>query len=183
MTKCKFVFYVLAFLMAICLVMLMFYGIDFAMKEIGYDSNMAGAPVILGTTIAVVTLCKGLYEYQGHQKRQRIQYLIDFGKKYTENKDIVEVVEFLEELEDNNTEGQAPDIHKVEMYMRFFEELQLLIEKKAINKKDTHYLFGHYTTILKKEWESYWPDLGYNETYWKAFRAFADEAEKIKNKK
>ena len=114
-----------------------------------------------------------------HQKRQRIQYLIDFGKKYTENEDIVEVVEFLEKLEENNTEN-VPAIHKVEMYMRFFEELQLLIEKKAIDKKEAHYLFGHYTTILKEKWELYWPTLGYNERYWKAFRACADKAGELK---
>lgn len=139
--------------------------------------------------IALLTFCKGVCEYSDYLKRKRIQYLLDFGRKYTEDKDIGEVIVFLEHLEDDNQykciqmkdgsyDEDVISIHKIEMFMRFIEELELLIRVNSISESAALNLFGHYTTILDKYY-SRWPKLGYEKKYWNVFRSFVEKAKKF----
>lgn len=138
--------------------------------------------------VALLGLLKAICEYDDHLKRQKIQFLLDFGKKYTEDKDIQEVVRFLENLEDDNmycrnkmndnnltyTE-EAISIHSIEMYMRFIEELELLIRSGSVSESAALNLFGHYTTILDK-YNSRWPKLNYDNMFWNVYRSFVKRA-------
>lgn len=135
-------------------------------------------------------MIKGLIEYEDYKRRNRIQYLLDFGKKYTEDKMINEVIIFLENLEDNHLYKQdcmdsnntyneeAISIHSIEMFMRFIEELELLIRGSAISESAALNLFGHYTTILDK-YNMRWPNLDYNEKYWTVYRDFVSKAKRF----
>ena len=138
--------------------------------------------------VAIFGLYKGIHEYDNHLKKDRIRYLISFGEKYTSNQDIKDVVCFLEELEDNNQykselfnihdntyKEAALSIHSLEMFMRFIEELELLIRCGAISESSALYLFGHYTEILDR-YQSRWPSIKYNEEYWTVFRSFVERA-------
>ena len=140
--------------------------------------------------VALLGLLKAFCEYEDHLKRQKTQYLLDFGKKYTEDKEIKEVVHFLEKLEDDNmycsekmkenmtyTED-AINIHSIEMYMRFIEELELLIRSGSVTESAALNLFGYYTTILDK-YNSRWPTLNYGEKYWNVYRSFVKRVKKF----
>ena len=140
----------------------------------------------LGATIVgLLGLLIAFLEYENYLKRQKIQYLLDFGKKYTEE-NITNTVKFLEQLEDNHmyccdkmensayTET-AINIHCVEMYMRFIEELELLIRSGSVSESAALNLFGYYTIILDK-FNTRWPTLGYNNKYWNVYRSFVKRA-------
>ena len=140
--------------------------------------------VIIASVYGVV---KGVYEYENHVTRQKVQYLLDFGNKYVEDEQIGKVLDFLEKLEDDHMYGsdfftengtykdEALSIHSIEMYMRFIEELELLIRSGSISESATLNLFGHYTTILHK-YNTRWPKLKYNEKYWNVYRYFVNRA-------
>lgn len=139
--------------------------------------------------VALLTMCRGFCEYSDFLKRKRIQYLLEFGRKYTEDNDIREVIEFLEHLEDDNqyenghmSNGSysetALSIHKIEMFMRFIEELELLVRAKSVSESAALNLFGHYTTILDR-FHSRWPTLGYDKKYWNVYRSFVAKAKRF----
>ena len=147
--------------------------------------------IIITILATIFGLFKAISEYDEHKRSSSIKFLLDFGKKYTENEDIVEVVKFLEKLEDDNQymkeymnendntyKDEALDIHKIEMFMRFIEELELLIRGDSISESATLYLFGYYTTILEK-YHGRWPKLKYNEKYWNIYRDFVKKANKF----
>ena len=52
--------------------------------------------------VAIITMIRGLCEYENYKRKNQIQYLLEFGKKYTEDENLKEVVTFLECLEDDN---------------------------------------------------------------------------------
>lgn len=132
-----------------------------------------------GTAIvAIFSIYAGFQKYKENQKSKRIQYLLDFGKRYKEDSDIMSVANILAELEDNpNTDCSNITVYEVEMYMRFFEELELLIENTAVEESDAIYLFGHYTKVLEN-YHDRWPTLGYEEEYWSKFRRFVNRTKK-----
>lgn len=140
--------------------------------------------------VALYTVFKGVCEYNDYRRRERIKYLLSFGEKYTSNDEIKDVLLFLEKLEDDNMykndcieeDGSYKDsalpVHYIEMFMRFIEELELLIRGNAISESAALNLFGYYTTILDK-YNMRWPKLGYKEKYWNVYRDFVEKAKKF----
>ena len=145
---------------------------------------------LIGTLTAVTTAFIAICRYEEYTRKERIHYLLDFGNKYISDPEIKEVVRFLEELEDNNLykkeslksdntyEEKVLSIHSIEMYMRFIEELELLIREKAISESAALNLFGYYTTILDK-YHGRWPQLQYEKDFWNIYRSFVDKAKKF----
>lgn len=142
---------------------------------------------LIGTLTAIITAFVAICKYSEYIRKERIQYLLDFGNKYISDPEIKEVVLFLENLEDDSMyksycfakDGSyrecALPIHSIEMFMRFIEELELLIRSGAVSESAALNLFGHYTTILDR-YHSRWPKLGYNEKYWNIYRDFVKKA-------
>ncbi len=147
------------------------------------------ADIVMSVT-AIVTIVLAFCEFNEHKRRNSIQYLLSFGKRYTENEEIKNVIIFLEGLEDDNmykSEFLKPDntynedalpIHCIEMFMRFIEELELLIRGGVVSESATLNLFGHYTTILDK-YNKRWPSLKYDEKYWNVYRSFVEKAKRF----
>ena len=148
---------------------------------------------IITSIVGVLSLYIVYEKYVEYLKRNRIQYLLEFGKKYSEDKEIKEVVEFMEHLEENNMymdyemnadntyKESALEIHSIEMFMRFIEELELLIRPGSISESSALNLFGHYTIILDK-YHSRWPDLKYDEDFWNVYRSFVEKAKNFNYK-
>ena len=145
---------------------------------------------LIGALTASITAFIGICKYNDYVRRGHIQYLLEFGNKYTKDPDITEVILFLEKLEDDNmyrkefltsnntyTE-EALTLHSLEMFMRFIEELELLIRGGAISESAALNLFGHYTTVLDK-YNKRWPNLKYDEEYWNVYRSFVEKAKKF----
>lgn len=64
------------------------------------------------------------------------------------------------------------------MFMRFIEELELLVREHAVSESAALNLFGFYTTILEDN-ICRWPALHYEKKYWNVFRAFVQKARKF----
>ena len=61
------------------------------------------------------------------------------------------------------------------MFMRFIEELELLIRSDSVSESAALNLFGHYTIVLDK-FNSRWPTLSYNSKFWNVYRSFVARA-------
>ena len=183
--KCEsYVFPVIMFLIIAYLTAIAYCVIYVIIKILGSStSEVTNIITIIGTVIAIFTLWKGIHEYQEHMKRQRIQYLLDMGRKYSEDKSITKVVNCLEKLSTEEEKSKTTtikntdlDIHDIEIFMRFIEELQMLIDAKVVNKPATLYLFGFYVKTFDKHHIRFEKLDDYNETYWGAFIKFAKSA-------
>ena len=148
---------------------------------------------IITCFVGILTVWIAFNNYSDYVKQKRIQYLLEFGKKYTEDEAIKEVVEFMEHLETDNmykTDEMNVDktyndtvlnIHSIEMFMRFIEELELLIRGGAVSESAALNLFGHYTTILDK-YHNRWPKLEYEKDFWTVYRSFVEKAKRFNYK-
>ena len=97
--------------------------------------------------------------------------------RYTTNEDIRSVVKYLEALEDKKDES-LPEIHEIEMFMRFFEEIDCLIQAKSIKENIVYYMFGHYVLLFEKEKDNFPKELEYDKGFWVLFRKFVERMKK-----
>lgn len=178
------VFPVIIFLIVVCLTAITFCMTYVVIQILGYSSScIANISTILEVAIAFAALLISVYEYHEHMKRQRIQYLLDMGRKYSADQSIVNVVRQLEKIGTNKkTQIQSIDlnIHDIEMFMRFIEELQMLIDANVVNKSATLYLFGFYVNTFDMYHAKFKELSDYDEDHWGAFMKFAENAKKFK---
>ena len=133
--------------------------------------------------LALCAFVLSCIEYRKHKKRERVNNLTQLSVRYTNDPEINAVVKYLEALEDNK-ENQIglPNIHQIEMYMRFFEEICCLIKSKALKRNVVYYMFGNYVIIFADNKDKWPPELGYDKGYWQLFREFVEmmrEARKL----
>ncbi len=117
-----------------------------------------------------------LYEFCKYKKRERVGILTQMNIRYTTDSDINAVVRYLEALEDKKENALAlPNIHQLEMFMRFSEELCCLVRSNALKVNIVYYMFGHYVLVFAN-YKDKWPiELGYEKGYWRLFRDFVNK--------
>ena len=74
---------------------------------------------------------------------------------------------------------REPDDHEVELFMRYFEELELLIRAKSIEEKVVSYMFYHYVDTFVKLKDK-WRNVDYESNDWKVFHEFYARMQKIR---
>lgn len=106
---------------------------------------------------AITALCAlivALLEYYGRKDVKQAQILSEYNKRYSEDPNIVKVVKYLNYIDDggtiNNPIPIQPSNYEVEMFMRFFEELEIQIESGRIEKHMVNDLFSYYAKKLGK---------------------------------
>ena len=72
-------------------------------------------------------------------------------------------------------------LNDLEMFMRFFEELQYVIEQKGLSKEITFDMFSFYALEAKPLLENCTED--YKKENWKRFRTFVEDMECIKKER
>ena len=112
---------------------------------IGSFSDILSALVSLGTLIvAGYSAWYAQKEYNKHLEEERTKLLCEYNHRYSTDKYVECVIEWMLQIaimsEDGNIKGvnrqiknSPPNIHQKEMFMRFFEELQLQIISDTIN--------------------------------------------------
>ena len=113
-----------------------------------------------------------IYQYEIHKERKRVDVLTKFNIRYTTDKNICSVVEYLETLEDNRAAPieKRPKIHELEMFMRFFEEIYCLVKSEALKRNIVYYMFGHYLIVFDDNKDKLPIELEYDKGFWTLFR-------------
>ena len=125
------------------------------------DINLGDVAEIFTCFLAFLAFILSCIEYRNYKKRERINILTQLNMRYTTNEDIRSVVKYLEALEDKKDES-LPEIHEIEMFMRFFEEIDCLIQAKSIKENIVYYMFGHYVLLFEKEKDNFPKELEYD---------------------
>ena len=139
---------------------------------------------VLGFVVSIIALIVSYWQYKLHRKQLKTELLTKYNVRYSIDKDISKVVKYLEQEEGLQLHEKVdiPDEHEVEMFMRFFEELELLIKAKAIDEKIVSYMFFYYLQSFEKHKDK-WENVGYEDKEWKVFHEFLNRMKKLNEDK
>ncbi len=138
---------------------------------------------ILASLATIVAIVIAVFQYFTIRKQNKLELLTKYNARYCINEDMGRVIKYLEKYDGLNHHGEVykPDDHQVEMFMRFFEEIELLIKQNAMEEEAVYYMFSYYVLkfedIIKE-----WPHIEYNTKNWKEFHEFVARMKKINKK-
>ena len=75
-----------------------------------------------------------------------------------------------------------PDDHQVEMFMRFFEEIELLIQENAMDEETVYYMFSYYVLEFDKR-KDRWSRVDYDSADWQYFQSFIQRMKRNRDSK
>ena len=141
------VFFVVIAITASCCCVKMFYP----------ELNIGNYADLLTAIIAIFALIITLSEYLSAKDAKQAQVFSEYNKRYSEDANIIKVVKYLNFHDKggkiNNPVPVKPSNYEVEMFMRFFEELELQIQYNRLCEKDVIDLFIYYADLLYNDVE------------------------------
>lgn len=134
---------------------------------------------VLQLVLAIMGLAIAYFEYCKHTNQNKYAVMSEYNKRYNDDKNIEAVVKYLIWFLEGNSSGkeQVPDIPTVyqkEMFMRFYEELQLQVENNRIGKGKIEDFFAYYAVAacMCPNFVEGTELLGGDERVWARFKAF-----------
>ena len=165
----------------------MFMGIPF-LKGVDF-SNLGEMLSGFATAIAVFY---AIVQYWSYNKDEKIRTLNEFNQRYATDKSIEKVVRWMlrTALYDENgkivgkdpekNDGNIPEVFDKELFMRFYEELNFLIDKHLLNEEDTLHFFAYYALVFD-EYASFREDItDYDSDQWTNFHSFINRIKQTK---
>lgn len=127
---------------------------------------------ILGTIAAIPT-----YQINITEKRNRV--FARMNKVFVKDENIQAVIRFM-----NNGERKEPSINELELFLRFFEELDVYVKAGDIDKKVVYLLFYYYCNQLihAPEYQYLREKMDFNLENWKYLKDIDDRMQKCAKK-
>lgn len=98
--------------------------------------------------VAIFAFIVAWMEYKSKKESVQAQVFSEYNKRYSEDPNIVKVVKYLNYIDENgrtnNPHREKPSNYEVEMFMRFFEELEVQICSLRIDENTVLDLFTYY---------------------------------------
>ncbi len=137
--------------------------------------------------VSGVALWYAKKELEHHKKNDKTNLLCQYLHRYANDKFITRIVCYINDVAlldesgniigfDSNKEIKCPPTQREkEMFMHFYEEIQMLIESDMMEKSTAIDLMGYYCGIFHriKEFHQDLTDY-YDERYWKKYLTFAN---------
>lgn len=133
-------------------------------------------------------------EYRLHRKREKAETIARFNERYSNDKNIEAVVKLL--MNEKNGEEKAKDglrdkslNYQKEMFLRFFEELQIFMEAGSLDTKLVYDTFAHYALKAFEKGTGFYEELTSEKLSevskgdWYRFGKFINEMKKYENDK
>ena len=150
-----------------------------------WSSSIQAIAVIGALVVSLLALVYAKKEYDHHKKSEQTSLLCQYLNRYVNSETIQKVTEYiietalLDEKEniigfDNSKKPQdAPSIREKELFMHFFEEIQLHIDNNMIDANVAKELLGYYAGIFHK-YEGFHQGISdyENEKYWRLYLKF-----------
>ena len=173
--------------------------------------NHIQSAVKIGTfVVTFLGGCYAVFKYRNHLQEEKRKVLCEYNQRYSTDKNIEAVIEWMVQVAktdektgeikgvNKDIKTVPPSIHKKEMFMRFFEELNIRLEKNDMNTDEVYSLFAYYALKFDNYWDfrldikDYKNELelrgmnvierkAFNDN-WTGFRSFIDKMEKEKSK-
>lgn len=110
-----------------------------------YDIKLTDCFTVI---LASITVLATINEYNAHRKREKAEVLGQYNERYSRDEHINKVVDYIIRYMDNNYVNPLPSVHDAEMFMRFFEEMEIQIEEGRLDEEKVHDLFAYYAMVL-----------------------------------
>lgn len=94
--------------------------------------------------LTLITLIVTCIEYSNHRKRDRAEVLGQYNERYSKDEHVNKVVDYIIRYMDGKSFFCPPSTHDAEMFMRFFEEMQIQIEQDRLVEEQVYHLFAYY---------------------------------------
>ena len=151
---------------------------------------ISACAAIASALIAGFALCFAYKEYGLHKKREEADVVSKFNERYDTDERIAGVVKMLMkyyEEKSKNSDGQTVKLILAEdnafdreLFLRFFEEIEVSIESGSMSKDIACYMFAYYA-ILADSIPNFVDD--FNGSAWQRFHKFASSMKSIAKKK
>lgn len=152
-----------------------------------WSSSIEALSVSLALLISGGALFYAKREYDQNRKREKTSILCQYLQRFANEPYIKKVEDYILEValldknqniigfDKNKKISSPPSIWDKEMFMHFFEEIQLLIEDDMIDKNLAIDLIGYYVGIYHRIEEFHADITDYNEErYWKYYLKFVN---------
>ena len=144
-------------------------------------SAISNVGILVTSVIAVIY---AVVEHQNHKDEEKTKILCEYNYRYSTDKNISKVVRWILKVAKTDKDGviididlemssTRPDIYDKEIFMRFFEELQTMIDEGLMNPKDASNMFGFYAKQFHKYSKLRTDITDYDTDLWEKFRKFA----------
>ena len=95
--------------------------------------------------LALVTVVLSYIELQHYKRKESNKLLSQLNSRYLTNNDMQTVVRYLREIDPTNEE---PSAYQVELFLRFFEELNVYLRHGNLKPDDVKTFFNFYLDRL-----------------------------------
>lgn len=136
--------FIVVYLLCLALTLLMIKGI--LLLNLSFEKEKP-TDIILAI-LAITTLFCTFMEYSHHRKREKADVLGQYNERYSRDEHVNSVVNYLVCYKDNMTPKDRPCLHDVEMFMRFFEEMEIQIKEDRLDERYVYDLFSYYAIEL-----------------------------------
>ena len=131
---------------------------------------------LLTASIATAAFIYTKKEYRLHIEREQSLTLSKFNERYCTDKNIEAVVEYLIGKREGATLAM-PTTYQLELFLRFYEELEYALSKKMLDENLIFEMFAYYALIAYESQEFMLESL--DENCWNRFLAFIDRMKRI----
>ncbi|MDO4994040.1 MAG: hypothetical protein Q4E32_03440 [Bacteroidales bacterium] len=151
------------------------------MEQLSYYAQFGNLSEIALAVIAVIALWFSWKQISSDRKRQQTETLTKYFARFHINYDLRIVTKYLESCNrwEHHSRVKTPDDHQILAFVRYFAEIELLIESNVIEPTHVCKVFAQYISYFEKEKEKgKWPNIkkmGYCQELYQHF------ADRIKN--
>ena len=153
------------------------------------DSFLFGIEVTdcLTVILAALTIFATIREYRYHRKRVMAEVLGQYNERYSSDEHINKVVNYIINYMDGKVTYCLPTPHDAELFMRFFEEMEIQINENRMEEHQVYSLFAFYALLLGGD-EYLRSSLGISKSEydqsknWKHFKSFVNRMRDIQKR-
>ena len=177
--------FIIGIIIVMCLLIYFYHCLcEESLVDIITSASTAGTMLV-----ATISACYAYHEYLQHQKNEKTQLLCHYNHRYSTDANIKAVVEWMLD----NTPAITPSssansgdingclsptkgfvsLYQKEMFMRFFEELNIQIKEGNLDKQQVKDLFSYYAIKFGKI-DGFRENVTDYDTNWSNFKSFVN---------
>ncbi len=132
-------------------------------------------------TAALFAIIVAFFEYKQLKGRRKSELFSELNKRYlADEKNIQPVIRYLSHLHPN---APIPEGYQIELFLRFFEEIDVYLKEEALDEETTYHLFAYYCLeIFKPEFISLLEGINFQEEEWPLLSDFLERMKSVKPK-
>lgn len=127
---------------------------------------------------ALAAIIVAVFEYHQLKEKRKSELYSEFNRRYlSDEKNIQPVIRYISHL---YKDAPKPKGYQIELFLRFFEELDVYLKKKVLDEETTCHLFAYYCMeIFKPEWSFLLEEIDYHNDEWPLLNDFIERMKKI----